>query len=188
MKKKQSRKKQAKILRVFRKIHRITGATLCIFFFIVASTGLLLGWKKNTGDFLGSKTYKGTTTELKEWLPLKELQEKAEIYLKNVNPTGFRPELDRIDIRPDKGVAKFIFEKYYGIQIDGATGALLHVDKRRADFIENVHDASILDNYLDTEGYIKLGYTTVMSLALLLFTITGFWLWYGPKRMRKTKQ
>ncbi|NHX22353.1 PepSY domain-containing protein, partial [Escherichia coli] len=23
-------------------------------------------------------------------------------------------------------------------------------------------------------------------IALLIFTITGFWLWYGPKRMRKT--
>ncbi|MFT6995171.1 MAG: hypothetical protein ACJA1P_001912, partial [Maribacter sp.] len=59
-------------------------------------------------------------------------------------------------------------------------------DRRRADFIENIHDASVLDNYLNTGGYIKLIYTTVMSIALLLFTVTGFWLWYGPKRMRRT--
>lgn len=185
MEKKQSRKKQAKILRIFRKVHRITGATLFIFFFIVASTGLLLGWKKNTGDLLGSKTYKGTTTELKEWLPLSQLQGKAEIYLKNALPNESGIKLHRIDIRQDNGVAKFIFDDYYGIQIDGATGVLLHVDQRRADLIENIHDASILDNYLETGGYIKLGYTTIMSLALLLFTITGFWLWYGPKRMRQ---
>ena len=51
--------------------------------YLAPSTGLLLGWKKNTGDLLGSKTYKGTTTELKEWLPLSQLQGKAEIYLKN---------------------------------------------------------------------------------------------------------
>ncbi|MFD0796822.1 PepSY domain-containing protein [Maribacter chungangensis] len=170
---------------MFRKAHRITGATLFIFFFIIAGTGLLLGWKKNTGDLLGSKTYNGTTTELTEWLPLSQLQLKAETYLKNSVPVGSELQLDRIDIRQNKGVAKFIYNDYYGIQIDGATGTLLHVDRRRADFIENMHDASLLDDHLNTGGYIKLAYTTIMSLSLLLFTITGFWLWYGPKRMRK---
>lgn len=186
MEKKNSRKKQAKTIRTFRKVHRMTGATLFIFFFFIASTGLLLGWKKNSGDILGSKTYVGTTTELKEWLPLSQLQSNAETYLKNTVPTALEPQLDRIDIRQDKGVAKFIYNDYYGVQIDGATGELLQVDRRRADFIENMHDASLLDNYLNTGGYIKLVYTTVMSLALLIFTVTGFWLWYGPKRMKKT--
>jgi hypothetical protein len=186
MDKKLSKKKQAKTIRTFRKVHRITGATLFIFFFLIASTGFLLGWKKNSGDLLGSKTYKGSTTELKEWLPLPKLQSKAEVYLKNTISTASTMSLDRIDIRQDKGVAKFIFDDYYGVQLDGATGALLHVDRRHADFIENVHDASLLDNYLNTGGYIKLIYTTVMSIALLIFTITGFWLWYGPKRMRRT--
>jgi len=162
------------------------GATLFIFFFIIAGSGFLLGWKKNTGNLLGSKTYKGSSIELKEWLPLPELQSKAKNYLKNAVPNASELALDRIDIRQDKGVAKFIFDDYYGIQIDGATGALLHLDHRRADLVENIHDASILDNYLNTGGYIKLIYTTVMSLALLLFTVTGFWLWYGPKRMKKT--
>lgn len=185
MKKGHKRKKQARTLRIFRKIHRITGATLFIFFFIVAVTGLLLGWKKNAGDLLGSKTYIGSTTQLKEWLPLSVLEEQAGSYLANEIPSASKLELDRIDIRQDKGVVKFIFEGYYGVQIDGATGALLHMDHRRADFIENIHDASLIDNYLNTQGYIKLAYTTVMSMALLLFTITGFWLWYGPKRMRK---
>ncbi len=79
MDKKQRRKEQAKTIRIFRKLHRITGATLFIFFFLIAGTGLLLGWKKNSGDILGSKTYVGTTTELKDWLPLNELQSMAEI-------------------------------------------------------------------------------------------------------------
>ncbi|MEO0002203.1 MAG: hypothetical protein RL766_2249, partial [Bacteroidota bacterium] len=40
------RQGQAKILRIFRKVHRLTGAFLFIFFFVVSVTGLLLGWKK----------------------------------------------------------------------------------------------------------------------------------------------
>ncbi len=186
MDKKLSRKKQAKTLRVFRKVHRITGATLFIFFFLVATTGLLLGWKKNTGDLLGSKTYQGSTTELKAWLPLNELQLKAEFHLRNEFPSLNEIQLDRIDVRQNKGVAKFIFKDYYGIQLDGATGALLHADKRHADFIENIHDASILDSYWNGSGYIKLFYTTIMGVALLVFTISGFWLWYGPKKLRRT--
>ena len=96
-------------------------------------------------------------------------------------------EMDRIDIRPDKGMAKFVFADHYnGIQLDMATGKVLHIEKRRADFIEKIHDGSILDQYLHTgNGQIKLFYTTVIGLALLVFTVTGFWLWYGPKRMRK---
>jgi len=44
----------------------------------------------------------------------------------------------------------------------------------------------VLDKYFGTKGgQIKLFYTSVMGLALLVFTVTGFWLWYGPKRMRK---
>lgn len=42
------RKQQARILRIARRLHRTTGALLFVFFFIVACTGLLLGWKKHT--------------------------------------------------------------------------------------------------------------------------------------------
>lgn len=82
---------------------------------------------------------------------------------------------------------KFVYiDGYYGIQLDGATGRLLHIERRRSDFIENIHDGSILDYYFETTSeQIKLVYTSIMGLSLLTFTITGFWLWYGPKRMRK---
>jgi uncharacterized iron-regulated membrane protein len=182
---KNKRKKQAKFLRTFRKIHRFTGAALFIFFFIVSISGLLLGWKKNSNGALLAETQKGTTTNFSEWLPLDVLYEKAYAVMQDSvvseNPIG----LDRVDIRKDKGVVKFIFEDYYGLQLDGGTGRLLEFGKRNADIVENIHDGSILDWYFKTSGGpIKLTYTTVMSLALFVFTVTGFWLWYGPKRMR----
>ncbi len=182
----EKRKRQAKVLRDFRKIHRITGATLFVFFFFISVTGLLLGWKKNSNGLILSKTYEGTSTHLNDWLPLDNLYTSAQKILKDSIPNFSELELDRIDVRKNKGSVKFIYSEYLGIQLDGATGDLLHIEKRRADFIENIHDGSIIDNYLGTDGYIKLFYTTMMSLALLTFTITGFWLWYGPKRMRKT--
>jgi len=62
------------------------------------------------------------------------------------------------------------------LQSDGATGKILSVDKRRSDFVENVHGGSILDLYFGTGNTIKLIDTSVTGTALLLFTITGFWL------------
>ena len=134
-----------------------------------------------------SRSYEGTSTDLKDWLSVDSLSKNAtKIFRDSISQTRSL-DLDRIDIRQDKGMVKFIFiDDFWGIQHDGATGDLLHIERRRSDFIEKIHDGSILDYYLNTNnGEIKLLYTTVMGAALLIFTITGFWLWYGPKRMRR---
>ncbi|MBD1259157.1 PepSY domain-containing protein [Maribacter polysiphoniae] len=189
MTKPNQRIKQARILRIFRKIHRITGAALFIFFFIVSITALLLGWKKHSNGILMPETYVGTSTDLKQWLPLDSLHTKAIAVLHDSVAPDLSPIIDRIDVRKEKGAVKFIFkDHFWGIQLDGATGKVLHIDKRYSDLIENVHDGSILDWYFNTSnGQIKVIYSSIMGIALLIFTITGFWLWYGPKKMRKSK-
>lgn len=183
------RKRQAKLLRVFRKIHRTTGAILFVFFFFVSVTGLLLGWKKNSGGLILPESYKGTSSDLKDWLPIDSLYKNACKYLHDSVSSELSPDLERIDIRKDIGMVKFVFsENFWGIQLDGATGNLLHIERRRSDIIENIHDGSILDYFFETgKEQIKLVYTTIMGLALLTFTTTGFWLWFGPKRMRRNK-
>lgn len=180
------RKRQADVLKLFRKIHRMTGALLFLFFFVVAVSGLFLGWKKHSGGTILAKSYKGTSIDMKDWLPLNVLTERAIKAARASISPDISPVIDRIDVRPDKGMVKFVFaEGYWGVQIDAATGNLLHVERRRSDFIESVHDGSIVDYLVGTsDGQIKLVYTTIMSLALLGFTITGFRLWLGPKRMR----
>lgn len=76
------RQAQAKVLRGFRKVHRVTGALLFVFFFIVAVTGLLLGWKKNSNGLLLAKSYKGSSTLSKDWLSVDSLSKQAVYYLK----------------------------------------------------------------------------------------------------------
>lgn len=159
---------------------------LFLLFFVLASTGLLLGWKKHSGGRILPESYQGTSTDLKDWLPIDVLHQKAvRVAHESISP-DLSLELERIDMRPDKGMVKFVFiDGYWGIQLDGATGELLHIERRRSDFIENIHDGSILDYLFSTRGeQIKLAYTSLMGLALLTFTITGFWLWIGPKRLR----
>jgi uncharacterized iron-regulated membrane protein len=184
-----SRQRQAQLLSVFRKVHRITGATLFVIFLFVSVTGLLLGWKKHSGGLILPKSHQGVTTDLKDWLPIDSLYRNACRILHDSVSEDLSLVTDRIDIRMDNGMVKFVFTgHYWGIQLDGATGELLHIERRRSDFIENVHDGSILDHCFGTSnGLLKLIYTSTAGLALLVFTITGFWLWYGPKRIKRTR-
>jgi hypothetical protein len=181
-------KRQAKWLRRFRWLHRKIAILLFIFFFIISVTGFLLGWKKDTG--LLAATQKGTSAEQSTWLPVDSLSKMAFRYLHDSVSNDLSIDLDRIDIRPDKGIVKYVFKNHYwGLQLDCATGALLLIEKRRSDFIEDLHDGSILDSLFNTrnEG-LKLGYSTTMALSLLMLTITGVWLWWGPKVLRKARR
>lgn len=184
---KTNRQRQAKKIRTFRKVHRTTGIFLFVFFFFISISGILLGWKQHSGDLIRPKTYKGSTNDFQKWLPLDELHLIANHILVDSISSQLSVVLDRIDVRKDKGTAKFIYkDHFYEIQLDGSNGHLLNLGKRHSDLIENIHDGSILDNYMGSDNQvIKLIYASTMGTALLLFTVTGFWLWYGPKRMKK---
>ena len=181
---------QARLLRAFRNIHRVMGATLFILFFIIAFSGLMLGWKKHSNGYLLPETQRGSAAALEQWLPMHTLQANAQQAIIDSLPPGASTTVDRMDVRPGKGIVKVRFEgHHWGVQLDGATGEVLQVAKRRSDWMEALHDGSIVEAPLGIGGgYFKLIYTTVMSVALLLFTITGFWLWYGPKVLRRQKR
>lgn len=183
------RPEQVKILRTFRKIHRTLGIFLFAVFLIVSISGLMLGWKKNTGGLILPKSFEGTSTDLKDWISIDSLHKNAVRILHDSVNNEISADLERIDIRKDKGMVKFVFtDNYVGIQLDGATGELLHIETRRSDIIENIHDGSIIDYLLNTRNeQIKLIFTTISGFSLLTFSVTGFWLWYGPKRMRRKR-
>lgn len=91
-------------------------------------------------------------------------------------------DIDRIDVRPGKGIAKIQSMNRQEIQIDLATGDVLSVDYRRSDLIESLHDGSF---FADSA---KLWVFLPNGVVLLGLWITGVWLWYlplGTKRRRK---
>ena len=101
---------------------------------------------------------------------------------------GESKEVDRIDIRPDKGIAKVTFKNHFKeVQVDGFSGEILSVDIRHSDWIEKVHDGSIIDFYTSGDEGAKLTYSTLVSLGLILLAISGFYLWYYPKLIRRLK-
>lgn len=158
-----------------------------VFFLILSTTGFLLGWKKKTG--LLAPTQNGISSNPAEWLTIDSLHKLAVKYLYDSVDANLSGELDRIDIRPGKGIAKFVFiDHYWGLQIDCTSGEILLIEKRNSDFIEDIHDGTILDKIFGTGENSMLGYTTIMGISLFMLTGTGFWLWYGPKHLRKTKK
>lgn len=174
-------KRSVKRLRNFRVYHRILGIGLCILLFISAITGFFLGWKKNV-DLLQPPTQKGATTELMDWLPLDTLAVIAQAEFQSTFPEMGANPIDRMDVRPQKGIVKVIFEKgWWEIQLDGSTGAVLSFAKRHSDWIEQIHDGSIISDAF------KLGSMNLLGLGLLILIITGTWLYYGPKVIRKKR-
>lgn len=167
-------------LRQFRTWHKWLGISVALFMLITSTTGILLGWKKNV-ELLQPATQKGLSLSFSEWTSFDKVASAASRAVDSV--TGRTIEIDRMDVRPDKGIIKVTFkEGYWEAQVDGASANVLSVAQRHADWIEHIHDGSII-----SEAF-KLVYTNYIGLGLLFLSITGFWLWYGPKVIRKAKQ
>lgn len=174
---------KVKALRLYRVLHRWLGIPLIIFFFIIGITSILLAWKKKVE--LLPPTTKSQSEQNESWISPSEMIAVAQTVMDSL---GESTEVDRIDIRPDKGIAKVTFKTHFSeVQVDGYSGAVLSVDTRHSDWIEKVHDGSIVDYYWTGEEGAKLTYSTLTSLGLIFMSLSGFYLWYFPKRIRKLK-
>lgn len=166
-------------LRKFRTWHRFFGTGLGLFILISAITGVLLGWKKDV-DILQPPEQKGSHSNVAEWVSIDAIVKSATHAIDSV--VGRTILVDKLDVRPSKGIIKVLFkEGYWEVQVDGATGKSLSVLQRHSDWIEHIHDGSIIGDAF------KLVYTNTIGWGLLTLAISGFWLWYGPKVIKKIK-
>lgn len=173
---------KVKSLRWLRRIHRWMGIPLIVFFLVIGITSILLAWKKKAE--LLPPTLK-TKVEQGEWISPAEMVRIAELEMEK---RGESIGVDRIDIRPDKGVAKVTFKTHFTeVQLDGFSGEVLSVETRHSDWIEKVHDGSIVDYYFGGDEAAKLTYSTLTALGLILMSLSGFYLWYYPKVIRRLK-
>lgn len=179
-----STKKIVQITRQFRKFHKYLGIALCLFMFIIAATGLLLAWKKDF-DFVPP-----TQTDVSNApsLPIERISEIAQTYI--IENTDLNPEINRIDIRLNKGAAKVRFEHHYSeVQVGIKSGEILSVKTRTSDIIEQIQDGSIIDFFFKTSSdQVKKTYVTITCLGLMILSITGFYLWLNPKRIKNRKK
>jgi len=79
-------------------------------------------------------------------------------------------DINRIDFRPTKGVAKVISDSGWEVQIDTSNGAVLSTNFRRSDVIESIHDGSYFAEWTKLYLFLPIG------LLLILMWGTGFYL------------
>lgn len=168
-------------LRKFRVVHRWLGLSLALILMISAVTGVLLALKKDV-NLIQPPTQKGISKDLSDWKPLAEISTLATEAFLSAHPEQKENTIDKLDVRPSKGIVKVLFEKgYWEVQIDGKTGEVKSIAKRHSDWIEHLHDGSIIS---DTFKLISMNF---LGIGVLFLIVTGIWLWYGPRRVRKEK-
>lgn len=168
-------------LRKYRQWHRWIGISIAVLILLSSITGMLLAWKKNV-DTLQPPTQNSRVQHQTSWLSIDEISERAEKALSDHTQLEI-VSIDRMDVRPDKGIVKVNFKQgYWEVQVDGYSGKILSIARRHADWIEHVHDGSIISDLF------KILSMNILGLGLLILMLSGTWLWFGPKKIRKLKK
>src|SRR5688572_9848356 len=92
-----------KAVRQFRSLHRYIGVGISAFILITSVTGVFLGWKKNS-DTLQPPTMEGASPDMQQWKSFAEISKAALLGMDSTGNPG--NEIDRMDVRPDKGIIK----------------------------------------------------------------------------------
>jgi uncharacterized iron-regulated membrane protein len=79
-------------------------------------------------------------------------------------------DVDRLDVRVEKGVVKVRGKNRWEVQVDTHTGEVLHVAYRRSDLIESIHDGSWFHEK------VKLWVFLPSGIILLTLWITGLYM------------
>jgi len=93
-------------------------------------------------------------------------------------------QFDRIDIRSDRGIAKFVSSNRWEAQIDLTTLEVLQLQYRRSDLFEQIHDGSFFADWAKLFIFLPAG------LLLFVLWLTGIWLFFLPhvKRWQRKKR
>lgn len=94
-------------------------------------------------------------------------------------------DIERVDVRPSKGIMKVISNSRWEAQLALADGAVLQVAYRRSDLIEQLHDGSFFGDVAKFWIFLPSG------MVLFALWMTGLYLWalpYLTKRRRARLQ
>ena len=90
-------------------------------------------------------------------------------------------DIERIDIRPDKGIAKIKSKNNWEIQIDIETTEIYAKNYRRSDIIESIHDGSFFSEV------VKYGWFLPSGILLLILSLTGIYMFFIPILKKRKK-
>lgn len=162
-----------------RQIHFWGSAIIILPVIIVIGSGLLLQVKKEF-TWVQPKTEKTEARDLT--LSFDEILLTAKT-VKEANISSWK-DVDRLDVRPGKGVTKIRAKNSWEIQIHNKTSEVLAVNYRRSDLIEAIHDGSWFHDHA------KLWLFLPAAIILLVLTLTGLYMFLTvfPSKLRNRKR
>lgn len=126
-----------KLRQFSRKVHLWLALVILVPAIIVISSGILLQIKKQS-DWIQPPTLNGQASAPS--IAFDELLVVAKS-IPQLQISGWE-DVDRLDVRPDKGLIKVQATNHFEAQIDAVSGDILQVAYRRSDIIEAIHDGS----------------------------------------------
>jgi len=160
-----------------RTIHKWASIIIAIPLLVIFVTGILLLVKKEF-EIIQPPTMKGQekipSIPFTQVLSAAQSVEQAEI-------KGWQ-DIDRLDVRPSKGIIKIRSNNSIEIQIDAATGQLLHVAPRNSDFIESIHDGTFFEKNANLWLMLPVG---IVSILILITGVILFFIPYLKKNKRR---
>jgi hypothetical protein len=161
-----------------RKIHYWASFIVAVPMLVMIASGLLLQMKKQW-DWVQPHEQRGTGT-----VPTIDLGRiLASIQTVPDLRVGGWDDVNRVDVRPGRGVAKVTLNSGWEAQVDLGTGVVLQTAYRRSDLIESIHDGSFFAG-----DWTKLGLFLPTGFVVLLLWCGGLWMWWVPfiaKRRRR---
>lgn len=157
-----------------RTIHKWTSIIIAIPLLVILVTGLLLLVKKEF-NVIQPATMKGQSN-----IPSIAFERVLDIgktvKLAEINDWS---DIDRLDVRPRKGIIKIRSHNKIEIQIDAKSGDVLQVAKRNTDLIESIHDGTFF------EKNANLWLMTPVAIVSLVISFTGIILFFVPYLKKK---
>ena len=163
--------------RPLRLFHYWASAAILLTTPVVVGSGLLLQLKKQRAG-VQPPTQKGSAAT--PTLSLQQLLDAASS-APHANISSW-DDVDRLDVRPSKGVAKVRANNRWEVQVDTASGEILQTSYRRSDLIESIHDGSFFHEKAKLVVFFPAG------IVLLALWLTGSYLFLKPLVLRLRKR
>lgn len=153
-----------------RKVHYWASVIIAIPLGVILVTGVLLQMKKQW-TWVQPAEQRGTGKV--PTLSLNDILERVKT-VPEVNVKGWE-DVNRLDVRPSRGMVKVWLMNNWEVQVDLTTGAILQTAYRRSDWIESIHDGSVFAG-----DWTKLGLFLPTGVTLFGLWLTGLWMWWIP--------
>lgn len=153
-----------------RKVHYWASFAAAVPLLVMICTGLLLQAKKHW-TWVQPAEQRGTGS-----VPVLDL-EAILSSVKSVRELNVESwdDVNRLDVRPGRGVVKVWMNSGWEVQVDLGTGRVLQTAYRRSALIESIHDGSFF-----VGDWTKLGLFLPAGIVMLLLWLSGLWMWWVP--------